>query len=135
MKPQAIQRGHGFTIVELLVVIIVVGILATLTIVIYTTVQERAATKEAEGDLRQAAMKVEAYRSNNGAYPATQDVVDDGKGLPKTDAARTYTYKQMAGDQYCLSTYVQRTKKTLKIASPNNSLDGYGSIVEGVCSS
>lgn len=96
-------KQHGFTVVELLIVIVVIGILASLTLVSFSVAQRRSAEKEAEGDLRQAAMRLETHKANTGGYPMSQDDVDGGKGLPKSSDQRVFNYLR-SGSGYCLST-------------------------------
>lgn len=96
-------KQHGFTVVELLIVIVVIGILASLTLVSFFVTQRRSAEKEAEGDLRQAAMRLETHKANTGGYPMSQDDVDGGKGLPKSSDQRVFNYLRF-GSGYCLST-------------------------------
>lgn len=61
----------GFTIVELLIVIVVIGILATITIVSYSGIQKRAASAAASSDLRNAATLMAAAYTESGSYPTT----------------------------------------------------------------
>lgn len=61
----------GFTIVELLIVIAVVGILAAITIVAYNGVQQRARNAAILSDLNGLRKAVETYGVENGHYPAT----------------------------------------------------------------
>ncbi|GEM_PF-984028 len=125
---QTKKRFHrGFTVVELAVIIAVIGILATIGAVSYSSYTKRAAQKEAEADLGQAAMQLEKYKANNGGYPATQDEVDGGNGLPKSSADRTYDYR-VGGGAYCLSTSAPRTGKAYRIEN------GTSKSVEGNCS-
>ena len=59
----------GFTIVELLIVIVVIGILATITIVAYNGVQGRANNTAVQNDLRNVAQQLELYYAKNNIYP------------------------------------------------------------------
>ena len=64
------QRQAGFTIVELLIVIIVIAILATLVIMAYNGVQQRAYDTVVKDDLSNFSKKLEIARlDNNDAYP------------------------------------------------------------------
>lgn len=62
---------RGFTLLELIVVIIIIGILATLGFTQYAKVIERGRTAEAKAILGQLRTAQEAYRLENGAYTAT----------------------------------------------------------------
>jgi prepilin-type N-terminal cleavage/methylation domain-containing protein len=62
-------KSRGFTIVELLIVIIVIAILAAITIVAYNGVQTRAHTTAQKTSAENLAKKVEAYNAVTGAYP------------------------------------------------------------------
>jgi len=62
---------RGFTLLELIVVIIIIGILATLGFTQYTKVIEKGRTAEAKALLGQIRTAQEAYKQENGAYTAT----------------------------------------------------------------
>lgn len=62
-------KPHGFTIVELLIVIVVIGILAAITIVAYNGVQNRANDTAVQSDLRNLAMKVREVEALTGSIP------------------------------------------------------------------
>ncbi len=64
-------RQPGFTIVELLIVVVVIGILAAIVIVAYNGVQSSANTAAVKSDLATIAKKLELYRVKQGAYPIT----------------------------------------------------------------
>lgn len=64
-------KQKGFTIVELLIVIVVIAILASITVVAYTGIQERTKNIAIQSDISQVAKLVEAYAAENGAYPST----------------------------------------------------------------
>jgi prepilin-type N-terminal cleavage/methylation domain-containing protein len=63
------QTTNGFTIVELLIVIVVIGILAAITIVSYSGIQQRAKNISRISAARQALGAVNAYIAANGSYP------------------------------------------------------------------
>jgi len=52
MGGRMINKKSGFTIVELLIVIVVIGILAAITIVAYNGIQQRARVSTAQSDMR-----------------------------------------------------------------------------------
>lgn len=61
----------GFTIVELLIVIVVIGILAAITLVAYNGIQSRANTTAATMTANSVEKKAEAYNAINSTYPTT----------------------------------------------------------------
>ncbi len=62
---------RGFTIVELLIVIVIIGILAALVIMTYNGVQKRAIAVGYQTDALLIVKKMEAYYTNIGYYPVT----------------------------------------------------------------
>jgi len=65
------KQQHGFTIVELLIVIVVIGILAAITIVAFNGVQQRANNTRRISDIQAAAKAVNLFYAQNGSYPVT----------------------------------------------------------------
>lgn len=68
------KRQQGFTIVELLIVIVVIGILAALVITTFTGVQGRARDTERETDIKAIHGQLEAYYADHGGYPSLTDM-------------------------------------------------------------
>ena len=82
------KRQSGFTIVELLIVIVVIAILAAITIVAYGGITARANTASSASTAEAVAKKAEAYNADPPAgvsgYPTTMAAL--------TGAASTTTY-------------------------------------------
>lgn len=67
---KSIKRADsGFTIVELLIVIVVIGILAALVLNTFSGIQERARDTERRTDINSLATQLEVYYADNGGYP------------------------------------------------------------------
>ena len=69
------RNRSGFTIVELLIVIVVVGILASITVAAYGGVQKRAGNIRRISDIKNVAAIVKSYYAQNGSYPTTGSAV------------------------------------------------------------
>lgn len=95
------KRQGGFTIVELLIVIVVIGILATLVIVTFTGIQKKARDNQRQTDINAVNSQLAAFYTENGYYPTAKDLQtgtflsDNMKGLdpeslvdPKQDSSK-----------------------------------------------
>ena len=80
MKLVQKRDAKGFTIVELLIVIVVIGILAALVIIQFTNIQARARDTERKSDMRSIQSKLAEYYALNGRYPTALN--DSGLNLP-----------------------------------------------------
>lgn len=68
-KNQIRHTRAGFTIVELLIVIVIIGILAAITIVAYNGIQDRAHNTAVQSDLNAFAKKIATESAASGVYP------------------------------------------------------------------
>jgi prepilin-type N-terminal cleavage/methylation domain-containing protein len=66
-----IKSKSGFTIVELLIVIVVIGILSTITVVAYNGVQQRTRDSVRHADAKAIIKALELYKVDFGTYPPT----------------------------------------------------------------
>ena len=81
----------GFTIVELLVVIVVIGILAVITVVSYTGISSRAIAISLTSDLDNTSKQLKLDQVINSAYPTTLASANGGNGVPASSGT-TYLY-------------------------------------------
>lgn len=65
------RKQPGFTIVELLIVIVVIGILAAITIVAYNGIQTRAENTKTINGVAAYTKAFALYAAEKGAYPST----------------------------------------------------------------
>lgn len=68
------RKQQGFTIVELLIVIIVIGILATLVLVTFSGIQQSARNTQRQTDIKAVASHLETYNAKNAFYPTADDL-------------------------------------------------------------
>lgn len=71
------RRQHGFTIVELLVVVVVIAILASITVVAYNGIQTRANNASRLSEFNQWRKIYELYKIKNGSYPPAPVAVSE----------------------------------------------------------
>src|SRR5688572_20375759 len=64
------RNDRGFTLVELLIVVAIIGILTAIAIPLYAGVQSRARTSKAQGDMRGVATAISAFAAHCGGLPA-----------------------------------------------------------------
>lgn len=103
------KLNSGFTIVELLVVIVVIGILAAITIVSYSGITTRANIASIESDLSNNSKILKMYSAEHGGYPTVLDS-NNCPTLPevstryclKFSSGNTFTYSG-SGANYSLS--------------------------------
>jgi prepilin-type N-terminal cleavage/methylation domain-containing protein len=69
MSSKIKKNSKGFTIVELLIVIVVIAILAALVLNSFRGVQERARDTKRRTDVNAQASQLEVYYTDNGGYP------------------------------------------------------------------
>jgi prepilin-type N-terminal cleavage/methylation domain-containing protein/prepilin-type processing-associated H-X9-DG protein len=107
-NPGARRARNGFTLVELLVVILIIVVLAALTFSVTTRVRDQAVTATDTGKFRQVAIAIQSVaQDNNGIIPHGSSAKDEngnpypGATMPGTDAGQ--------GDRFNFHEMIDRT--------------------------
>jgi prepilin-type N-terminal cleavage/methylation domain-containing protein len=126
------NKSAAFTIVELLIVIVIIGILVGIVIVSYNGVTDKARVSTLQNDLSQAASNLELTNANNSSFPA-----DLASAALKASPGTTYQYSYTAStNAYCLtgtayntSYYLSNTLKSPTIgACAGHGLNGIAAV-------
>lgn len=136
----SLKKQKGFTIVELLIVIVVIAILATLVIVTFTGIQRKARDSQRQTDINAVASHVEAFYAQYGYYPTEADLalasfqtsymkgldpqaLIDPKGTAIATATSSTAYGYVAaGASGCVNTTVSDPTGA---STANNGCDSY----------
>jgi type IV pilus assembly protein PilA len=104
---------QGFTAIELLVVIIILGILMAIAVPSYLGFRDRASNNAAKENLREALPAAQAYYTDNGSYTGM-----DTAALVEIDSGVSPTLKvvSVTATTYCLTDTV--SGKTWSVEGP-----------------
>ncbi len=119
------RRNHqeGFTLIELMVVILIIGLLATIVVQSLRGATDKAKTTKAEADIAELKTALDRYYLDNGNYPTTEQGLqslvtaptsgpipanyEDGgyvQSIPNDPWGHPYVY-QSDGNTYTLESY------------------------------
>jgi len=101
------RNQKGFTLVELMVVVLIIAILVAIAIPLYTKSQENAQRSACKANLRTLMGSIAQYMSENGKYPTDLNALkNEGyiKSVPECPGGGTYNYDSTKGDVTCTVT-------------------------------
>lgn len=78
-----LSRRSGFTLIEIILVVVIIGILAGIAIPKLGGKSEKAMIAQAQANITALSMAIQEYEIMNGDYPASLDaLLDESKGGP-----------------------------------------------------
>ena len=116
--------GKGFTIVELLIVIVVIGILALLVITTYSGIQAKARNSKRQTDIQAIQTQLEAFFSQNGYYPSLKDM-NTGTNANSSDDSTWVASNMKSLDQTALTDPSNPHDSKNLLAAPDTKVHQY----------
>jgi len=96
------RRRSGFTLLELLIVIAIIGILVAIGTASYASAQKRARDTRRQGDMKAIQNAFEQFYSQNGTYPSSCSISSDFLlgGIPSDPLGQAY-FQSCNVSSYC----------------------------------
>ena len=104
------RKAHGFTIVELLIVIVVIAILAAISVAAYTNIKDRANQSANQATVRSYIQAFQLIKAETGSLPAGYNensscLGPDPQPNPCTDFGQTASAASTANTKNLLAKY------------------------------
>ncbi|MGM0366333.1 MAG: type II secretion system protein GspG [Actinomycetota bacterium] len=102
-----IKQNRGFTLVELMVVVLIVAVLIGISVPAYLIFRERAREASTKSEMKSIVIAIEMYRNDYSVYPSQENFPHDinnyfGAQAPEADFWNTPYVYDSDGDKYLL---------------------------------
>jgi type IV pilus assembly protein PilA len=121
MLSKMTKKNEGFTLIELMIVIAIIGILAAIAIPQFSAYRVRSFNAAANADLRNAATAQEAYYVDHGTYTNATTDLTANYGL---FISTSVEFGNLSGDgtQYVMDAWHAKGDRTYTITGPGGSV-------------
>jgi type IV pilus assembly protein PilA len=122
MLSRMMKKDEGFTLIELMIVIAIIGILAAIAIPQFSAYRTRSYNAAAEADLRNAATAQEAYYVDKQTYVAAPATNLTGATYGFYTSMNVTVSGGAAAQQYTMTAYHSSGNKTYTLVGPGGSV-------------
>ncbi len=113
---------RGFTLIELMIVVAIIGILTAIAFPLYANIQARARVAKAQADARTLASAVVVYSAHTGVLPAALDNLTSAASNPQGVVAGPFVNPiPTAPAGWAVYSYVTGANGTFTISSSGDS--------------
>ena len=97
------KKQHGFTVIELMVITVIVGVLLALVLTTYASVSEKERNTERQRDIAELRDGLEAYYYQNNKYPTLADLNNTNWRAANMKSIDPETFRDPKGSSYNLA--------------------------------
>jgi type IV pilus assembly protein PilA len=101
---RALRRSSGFTLVELLVVVVIIGVLIAIAIPLYLRYRQSAHDASTKADIHTIILEEQKYNANHGTFGTTAQLVADNANLKMSAGTFTLILASSA-NSFCMAAY------------------------------